>query len=47
MGTGRSAGPTSFIPDFYERLNARRGLGTTCIEEVRKYDISKHYRALV
>jgi 2-oxoglutarate/2-oxoacid ferredoxin oxidoreductase subunit beta len=35
------------IPDFYERLAPRRGLETTCVEEVRKYDVSEYWRELV
>jgi 2-oxoglutarate/2-oxoacid ferredoxin oxidoreductase subunit beta len=27
------------VPDFYERLVSRVGVETTCVEEVRKYDI--------
>ncbi len=35
------------IPDFYERLIPRHGLETTCVEEVRKYDVSEYWRGLV
>ncbi len=35
------------VPDFYQRLKARRELTTTCTEEVRKYDISRHYRDII
>jgi 2-oxoglutarate ferredoxin oxidoreductase subunit beta len=35
------------IPDFYERLTPRRGLETTCVEEVRKYDVSEYWREFV
>jgi 2-oxoglutarate ferredoxin oxidoreductase subunit beta len=35
------------IPDFYERLTPRRGLEATCVEEVRKYDVSEYWRELV
>ena len=35
------------IPDFYERLIPRRGLETTCVEEVRKYDVSEYWKGLV
>jgi 2-oxoglutarate ferredoxin oxidoreductase subunit beta len=35
------------IPNFYERLSPRQGLQTTCVEEVRKYDVSDYWRKLV
>jgi 2-oxoglutarate ferredoxin oxidoreductase subunit beta len=35
------------ISDFYKRLTPRRGLETTCVEEVRKYDVSEYWRELV
>jgi 2-oxoglutarate/2-oxoacid ferredoxin oxidoreductase subunit beta len=35
------------IPDFHERLIPRLGLETTCVEEVRKYDVSEYWRDLV
>jgi len=35
------------IPDFYERLIPRHGLQTTCVEEVRKYDVSEYWQDLV
>jgi 2-oxoglutarate/2-oxoacid ferredoxin oxidoreductase subunit beta len=35
------------IPDFHERLIPRQGLQTTCVEEVRKYDVSEYWKALV
>jgi 2-oxoglutarate ferredoxin oxidoreductase subunit beta len=35
------------IPDFYERLDPRRGLKTTCAEEVRKYDVSEYLQELM
>ena len=35
------------IPDFYERLIPRQGLQTTCVEEVRKYDVSEYWQGLV
>jgi 2-oxoglutarate ferredoxin oxidoreductase subunit beta len=35
------------IPDFYERLIPRQGLETTCVEEVRKYDVSEYWKGLV
>jgi 2-oxoglutarate ferredoxin oxidoreductase subunit beta len=34
------------IPDFYNRLTPRRGVETTCVEEVRKYDVSEYWRGL-
>ena len=34
------------IPDFYNRLIPRQGLGTTCVEEVRRYDVSEYWREL-
>jgi 2-oxoglutarate ferredoxin oxidoreductase subunit beta len=35
------------IPDFYNRLAPRQGLETTCVEEVRKYDVSEYWKELV
>ena len=35
------------IPDFYERLIPRQGLQTTCVEEVRRYDVSEYWKGLV
>jgi mono/diheme cytochrome c family protein len=35
------------IPDFYKRLIPRRGVETTCVEEVRKYDVSEYWKELV
>jgi 2-oxoglutarate/2-oxoacid ferredoxin oxidoreductase subunit beta len=35
------------VPDFYERLIPRQGLETTCVEEVRKYDVSEYWKGLV
>jgi Pyruvate flavodoxin/ferredoxin oxidoreductase, thiamine diP-bdg/Pyruvate ferredoxin oxidoreductase beta subunit C terminal len=35
------------IPNFYERLIPRQGLETTCVAEVRKYDVSEYWKALV
>lgn len=35
------------IPDFYGRLLPRQGLETTCVEEVRKYDVSQYYREFI
>lgn len=35
------------IPDCYERLIPRRGLQTTCVQEVRKYDVSEYWKGLV
>ena len=35
------------IPDFYERLAPRRGLNTTCVEEVRTYDVSEYWKDFV
>jgi 2-oxoglutarate ferredoxin oxidoreductase subunit beta len=34
------------IPDFYNRLIPRQGLATTCVEEVRRYDVSEYWKAL-
>ena len=31
------------IPDFYARLTPRAGVETTCVEEVRKYDVSQYF----
>ena len=33
------------ISDFYKRLTPRRGLETTCVEEVRKYDVGEYWRS--
>jgi 2-oxoglutarate ferredoxin oxidoreductase subunit beta len=35
------------IPHFYNRLIPRQGLDTTCVEEVRKYDVSEYWKELV
>jgi 2-oxoglutarate/2-oxoacid ferredoxin oxidoreductase subunit beta len=35
------------IPDFYSRLIPRQGLETTCVEEVRRYDVSEYWKELV
>lgn len=35
------------IPHFYDRLIPRRGLETTCVEEVRTYDVSEYWKELV
>jgi 2-oxoglutarate ferredoxin oxidoreductase subunit beta len=35
------------IPDFYNRLIPRQGLETTCVEEVRRYDVSEYWKELV
>jgi 2-oxoglutarate ferredoxin oxidoreductase subunit beta len=35
------------IPDFYERLTPRQGLETTCVEEVRKYDVREYWSEFV
>ena len=35
------------IPDFYNRLVSRQGLETTCVEEVRRYDVSEYWKELV
>lgn len=35
------------VPNFYERLLPRRGLETTCVDEVRKYDVSDYWADLV
>jgi 2-oxoglutarate/2-oxoacid ferredoxin oxidoreductase subunit beta len=35
------------IPHFYDRLIPRQGLETTCVEEVRKYDVSEYWKGLV
>jgi 2-oxoglutarate/2-oxoacid ferredoxin oxidoreductase subunit beta len=34
------------VPHFYERLVSRAGVETTCVEEVRKYDISEYCKEL-
>ena len=33
-------------PSFYERLVARQGMETTCVEEVRKYNVSQFWADL-
>jgi hypothetical protein len=49
----RTASPAAFsinaedIPDFYNRLIPRQGLETTCVEEVRTYDVSEYWKELV
>ena len=35
------------IPDFYNRIIPRRGVETTCVEEVRRYDVSEYCKELV
>jgi 2-oxoglutarate ferredoxin oxidoreductase subunit beta len=35
------------VADFYSRLTPRLGLDTTCVEEVRKYDVSEYCREFV
>ena len=35
------------IPHFYNRLIPRQGLETTCVEEVRRYDVSEYWKQLV
>jgi 2-oxoglutarate ferredoxin oxidoreductase subunit beta len=35
------------IPHFYNRLIPRQGLETTCVEEVRRYDVSEYWKELV
>src|SRR6267143_275697 len=35
------------IPHFYNRLISRLGLETTCVEEVRRYDVSEYWKELV
>jgi 2-oxoglutarate ferredoxin oxidoreductase subunit beta len=35
------------IPHFYNRLISRQGLETTCVEEVRRYDVSEYWKELV
>jgi 2-oxoglutarate ferredoxin oxidoreductase subunit beta len=35
------------LPDFYKRLTPRRRLERTCVEEVRKYDVTEYWRELV
>jgi hypothetical protein len=35
------------IPHFYSRLIPRQGLETTCVEEVRRYDVSEYSKQLV
>jgi hypothetical protein len=34
-------------PHFYDRLIPRQGLETTCVEEVRRYDVSEYWKELV
>ena len=35
------------IPHFYDRLIPRQGVKTTCVEEVRRYDVSEYWKDLV
>jgi 2-oxoglutarate ferredoxin oxidoreductase subunit beta len=35
------------IPHFYDRLIPRQGLETTCVEEVRRYDVSEYWKEMV
>jgi 2-oxoglutarate/2-oxoacid ferredoxin oxidoreductase subunit beta len=35
------------IPDFYNRLIPRQGLETTCVKEMRSYDVSEYWKELV
>src|ERR1700739_2502136 len=35
------------IPHFHDRLIPRQGLETTCVEEVRRYDVSEYWKELV
>ena len=35
------------IPDFYDRLAPRRGLAKTCVDEVRKYDVSNLWQSFL
>ncbi len=35
------------VPHFYERLVARQGCETTCVDEVQIYDVSRYWRDLV
>ena len=35
------------VPHFYNRLIPRQGLQTTCVEEVRRYDVSEYWKELV
>jgi 2-oxoglutarate/2-oxoacid ferredoxin oxidoreductase subunit beta len=35
------------VPDFYSRLAPRRGVETTCVEEVRRYDVRAYFKKLV
>jgi 2-oxoglutarate/2-oxoacid ferredoxin oxidoreductase subunit beta len=35
------------VPDFYNRLIPRQGVRTTCVEEVRRYDVSEYWKELV
>jgi 2-oxoglutarate ferredoxin oxidoreductase subunit beta len=34
------------VPNFYERLVPRQEVTTTCVEEVRKYDVSMYFEGL-
>jgi 2-oxoglutarate ferredoxin oxidoreductase subunit beta len=35
------------VPDFYSRLATRHGVETTCVDEVRKYDVRPYFRDFV
>jgi 2-oxoglutarate ferredoxin oxidoreductase subunit beta len=35
------------IPHFHDRLVPQQGLETTCVEEVRRYDVSEYWKELV
>jgi hypothetical protein len=34
-------------PHFYDRLIPRQGVETSCVEEVRRYDVSEYWKELV
>jgi len=34
------------VPNFYERLVPRKDVATTCVEEVKKYDVSMYWKHL-
>ncbi|WP_198400113.1 thiamine pyrophosphate-dependent enzyme [Bradyrhizobium pachyrhizi] len=34
------------VPSFYERLVSRHDVATTCVEEVKRYDVSRYWRSL-
>jgi hypothetical protein len=42
-----TAGDVTLLLIDYSRLLPRQGLETTCVEEVRTYDVSEYWKKLV